>query len=353
MEDIHLSLETLARWLAGELDHDEVLREVVPHLIASCPVCQSRRNEIRRLQEESGHWSEVVAALETREAPVLAATLDGKTHEEQMRLVTEDESLHTWGLCRYMLQASREAIFSNPAEAVDLAQLAARIADHLDDAYHPDWVRDLRALAYAQLGNAQRVLGELKAADHAFLRADEHLEASGTGDLKVRAEVLGLKASLRLDQRRFQESADLLERSLALAREGRDAMGAAKALLNQAKLLQVRGELGQAIHLLRKSSAEIEAAGDLRLLVRARHSLLGFLTLAGEHESAARLLPEVQSLFQSTAEPIDWIKLRWAEASIQQGLGRATEAEALYREVRTAFGDLGKGYDAALCHRSS
>ncbi len=30
MEDAHLSLETLARWLAGELEHEEVLREMVP-----------------------------------------------------------------------------------------------------------------------------------------------------------------------------------------------------------------------------------------------------------------------------------------------------------------------------------
>ncbi len=36
------------------------------------------------------------------------------------------------------------------------------------------------------------------------------------------------------------------------------------------------------------------------------------------------------------------------EASIIQGLGRPAEAEALYREVRSAFLSLEKGYDAAL-----
>ncbi|HYU34948.1 MAG TPA: tetratricopeptide repeat protein [Thermoanaerobaculia bacterium] len=348
MDNVHPSLETLARWLAGELEHEEVLREVAPHLVASCPVCQRLRDEIRRLQAESGHWNEVVAVLETREAPALAAALEERTHEERMRLAAEDEALHTWGLCRYFLRASREAIFQDPAHAVDLARLAVRLSAHLSEAYHSDWIRDLRARAYAQLGNAQRVLGELKGAEHASLRAEECLDASGTGDLSLRAEVFGLKASLRLDQRRFEEAGDLLDRSLALFREVKDVHGAAKALLKKARLLYVQEDFQQAISLLRQSEPEIEQAGDIHLSARTRQNLLTYLTLAGRHEEADQLLPELRSLFRDIAEPLDWIKLRWAEASIAQGLGRPAEAETLYREVRSDFLSLEKGYDAAL-----
>lgn len=348
MEDAHLSLETLARWLAGELEHEEVLREVAPHLVATCPVCCRLGEEIRRLQCESGHWSEVVAVLETREAPALAALLEGRPHEEQMRLASEDESLHTWGLCQYFLRASREAAFQDPSQAVDWARLAVRLSDHLGEPYHPDWIRALRARAYAQLGNAYRVLGELKSADHAFLCADECLESSGAGDLSLRAEVLGLKASLRLDQRRFEEALRLLDESLALCREAQDVRGAAKALLKKARLLYVQEKLDQAISSLRQSEPEIEHAGDAVLSARSRQNLLTYLTQAGRHEEAAELLPEVQSLFQDAAEPVDHLKLRWAAASIAQGLGRPAEAESLYREVRTAFLALDKGYDAAL-----
>lgn len=329
MEDVHPSLETLARWLAGELEHEEVLREVAPHLVASCPVCRRLRDEIQRLQEESGHWSEVVAVLETREASALAAGLEGRTHEERMRLVTEDESLHTWGLCQYFLRSSREALFQNPSHAVDLAHLAVRLCDHLGEAYHPDSIRDLRVQAYAQLGNARRVLGELQGAEHAFLRAGECLEAGGTGDPRVRAEVFGLKASLRLDQRRFDEAEELVEQSLELAREGRDALRAAKALVNKARVYQFRGELEQAIVVFQETKEKIDQAGDPRLSAYARQSLLSFLTQAGRHEEAAELLPEVQSLFQDTAEPVDQLKLRWVEASIAQGLGRPAEAESV------------------------
>jgi len=348
MEDTHPSLETLARWLAGELEHEEVLREVVPHLVASCPVCRHLREEIRRLQDESGHWNEVVAVLETQEAPALAAWLQGRPQEERMRLASEDESLHTWGLCQYFVRASRESIFQDPAQAVDWARLAVRLSDHLSQSYHPDSIRDLRARAYAQLGNAYRVLGELKGSEHAFLSARECLGASGTGDLSLQAEVLGLEASLCLDQRRFEDAGHLLERSLAFFREARDARGAAKALLKRARLLYVQEDFEQAISLLRQSGPEIEQAKDLRLSAHSRQNLLVYLTLAGRHQEADQLLPEVQVLFRDATETLDRIKLRWAEASIAQGLGRSAEAEALYREVRSVFLSLEKGYDAAL-----
>lgn len=348
MAENHLSLETLARWLAGEMEHEEVLREVVPHLFESCPGCRGLHDEIRRLQEESGHWSEVVAVLETREAPALATDLLGYPQEERLRRAAEDESLHTWGLCQYFLNATQEAVFQDPARAVDMAHLAVRLAAHLSEAYHPSSILDLRARAYAWLGNARRVLGELNAAEHAFLQAEECLKKNADADLRIQAEVLGLKASLRLDQRRLDEAMDLVTRSLALAEKSHDQRGVIKALLNKAKIFQVRGDLDLAIDLLRANQEVLEQGCDSRLYTNSRQSLLGFLTLAGRHEEARQLLPQVRSLLARAGEPTDLLKLRWTEASITQGLGHSEKAESLYREVQTAFLDLGKGYDAAL-----
>ena len=347
MEDNHLSLETLARWLAGELEHRDVLLQVVPHLMASCPVCRDLGGEIQRLQDQIGHWNEAVAVVETRETPELAAYLERRPQEERLRLAAENERLHTWGLCQHFLRASREAVFQSPAQAVDWARLAIRLSEHLSEAYHRDWIRDLQARAYAQLANALRVLGELKGAEHAFFRAEE-LRRKGSGDPWLEAEVFGLKASLLLDQRRFDEAGRLIDHSLALFRAGADARGAGKALLKKSKLLYMQDDLNQAISFLQQSEPEIAQARDSRLSARARQNLLGYLTLAGRHQEAAELLPETQALLREAAEPLDRIKLRWAEASIAQGLGRPAEAEALYREVRSAFLSLEKSYDADL-----
>ena len=80
---------------------------------------------------------------------------------------------------------------------------------------------DLRARAHAHLGNARRVLGELKAADDAFLRSRELLAQSGTGNTLVEAEILSLQGSLRLDQRRLDEAFELVDRALDLYRDSR------------------------------------------------------------------------------------------------------------------------------------
>jgi tetratricopeptide (TPR) repeat protein len=344
----HPSLETLARWLAGELEHEDVLRELVPHLTGNCPVCRLNEEEIRRLQEESGHWSETVAVFETREAPELARLLEGRPHAEQMRLADENEDLHTWGLCQYLLKKTRETVFENPAEAVEKALVAIRLAGHLGEDYHPGWVLDLQARALAYLGNALRVTGELKAADYAFLRAEENLGRSGTGNIQMEAEVLSLRASLKLDQRLFGQAHESLDLALTLYRQAQDLAGIATVLLQKVKLVKAEGNIDASIKLLREALGEIEAANQPRLHAYALQSLLASLTLIGRNEEATELLPSVREIFRDTAEPIDWLRLRWTEASIAQGLGRTAEAEVAYREVQGKFLELRKSYDAAL-----
>jgi len=342
----HPSIETLARWLAGELEHEDVLREVVPHLTGSCPVCKLQEEEIRLLQEESGHWSETVAVFETREAPELARLLEGRPHEEQIRMVEENEGLHTWGLCQYLLKRVREEVFTDPTKAVETALVAIRLTKHLRDTYHPGWVLDLRARAYAYLGNALRVRGELKAADYAFLRAEECLEQGGTGNPRLEAEIVSLKASLRLDQRQFQETLGLVDRTIHCYRLAASPDGIAKALLQKAKLFKEWGDLDSAIRALQ--SEEVNRIQDSRLRAVASHDLLCCLISTSRLDEAERLLPAVHASYAGVAGPLDWARLRWTEGELAQGLGRTDEAEIAYREVQGKFLELGKSYDAAL-----
>ncbi len=348
MQDDHPSLETLARWLAGELSHEQVVRELAPHFLESCPVCREMREEIDRLLVESGHWDAAVAVVETREAPELLVLLGEGPHAERMRRAEEVEELHTWGVCQLLLKKVREQVFSDPVQAVETAHLAVRLAGHLGNTYHPDWILELRARAFAHLGNARRVLGELKAADDAFLLAEECLQASGTDNPRTDAEVLSLKASLRLDQRRLEEAQDLIDRALDLSRKAGDLVGTAKGLLKKSKILNQRGDVAASISILQVASSEIAPAQEPVLYARARQNLLFSLTLAGRFEEAAQLLPEVQELYQEYGETVDWLRLRWTEADIAQGLGRLPEAEQAYRAVQRDFLNLGKGFDAAL-----
>src|SRR5215210_733097 len=238
LEDAHLSLETLAKWLSGVLEHDEMLRLVIPHFLARCPVCRERHGEILGLQKEVGHWDEQVAVVEGRQAPELWARLAERPYPDQLREIEEDEELHAWGLCQLLLRRSREATFNDPGKAVELANLALRLVRHLGVAYDPSWVMDLRARCFAYLGNARRVLGELRSAEDAFLKAETCLVRSMTGNAEIQAEVLDLKSSLRRAQRRLDEALGLVNEAFSLYRETGDSHGIGKSLLKKAKILE-------------------------------------------------------------------------------------------------------------------
>jgi tetratricopeptide (TPR) repeat protein len=343
----HLSLESMAKLLAGDLSHDELVTQVIPHLLERCPECRGQYEEIRRLQDEVGHWDERVAVWEGPEAKNLFASLKDLPFDEQLALVLNDESFQTWGLCQLLLRQSLEAVFEDIVRAVNYAELAVKISQHLEDTYDPHWVLDLRARAQAHLGNAQRVLGELRSADMSFLEAKILLSMSMTGNDIVRAEVLHLKASLRSAQRRFPEALVLVDEALAIFREHNDSRSSGISLL-KAKILEDGEDLAGAIHILQELLEELDPEQEPQLSAYARHNLVLCLTQAGRYQEAERLLPEVREQLAAEGKALNLARLRWTEGNIALGLGRTAEAEEGFREVRQDFLDRGMGYDAAL-----
>jgi hypothetical protein len=190
----HLSLAALAKLLAGDLSHEDLLTRVIPHFLELCPVCRERYEEILRLQKELGHWDERVVVFEGRQAPELLARLRKHRFDKQVRLVMNDDAFHTWALAQLLLKESREAAAEDPATATDLAELAVKVSQNLGDAYDPHWVLDLRARAYAYLGRARRLLGEPRSAATAFREAESLLARSMTGNAEIQAEVRALKS---------------------------------------------------------------------------------------------------------------------------------------------------------------
>lgn len=193
----HPSIDILAKLLAGDLPHDDLLARVVPHLLELCPDCRQRHEEILRLQKEIGHWDERVAVIEGREAPELLARLRRRPFDEQVSLVTNDESFHLWGLAQLLIKESRDEAARDAAKAVDDAELAVKVSQNLGEAYDPHWVLDLRARAYASLGRARQALGELRSAESALREAEALLARSMTGNAEVQAEVRELREALR------------------------------------------------------------------------------------------------------------------------------------------------------------
>lgn len=347
----HPDMEALARWLSGRMEHDEVLRTIAPHLFFACPACQETATHLARRVEEVGHWDEMVAVVEAREADDLLAVLDRMPFDEQHRAVCDRDELQTWGLCQLLLRRSRREALEDPARAVDAAELAVQIALRLGPAYDPAWVLDLQARAYAYLANARRVLGELRSAEDAFRLAEGQMAASGTGDLRIEAELLVLKASLRRDQRRFGEALGLIDRAITIYREdtsARDSHLAGRAYLNKAYTLIEMDKPAQAIPHLRRAASMIIPEREPRLDLVLHHNLLGSLVQIQLLDEAEALLPAVHALARKLGSDLDLIRLSWYEAKLRLHRGQSDLAELLLRRVQTQFLDLRMGYDAAL-----
>jgi len=342
----HPSIETLAKLLAGDLSHEELLAEVVPHLLERCPECRQRHEEILRLQQEVGHWDERVAVLEGPQASELFAALRDLPFDEQLSLVVDDEAFQIWGVCQLLLKESLEAALEDAGRAVNFAELGVRVAYTLGDAYDPNWVLDLRARAYAYLGNGQRVLGELRSAETAFREAESLLARSMTGNDLVTAEVIQLKSSLRRAQRRLPDSMELVERALTIYRDNSDFQGVGEVLLKKAKILEELGDVEGAIASLREAVEIVDPRSRLGLY--ARHNLVLCLSQAGRYQEADRFLPEVREAFAESGKPLDLLRLRWTEGKLSLGMGRLQEAEESFRQVQGEFLARGMGYDAAL-----
>ncbi len=194
----HLTVQLFAQLAAGGVEEDDLAGWLLPHLVAVCPDCAQQFAELTRFQHEAAAPDVLIAATEWPEAPALWDRLAPHPFAEQLRLAASDETLHTWGLCRFLQLQSHTEAEDRPAAAGRLAQLALTIADQLPPIYDAEWVHDLRALALAGLGNARRLAGESLAAEDAFAAAHCEL-AAGTGDTAIAAEIGRLAALLPYD----------------------------------------------------------------------------------------------------------------------------------------------------------
>jgi len=284
---------------------------------------------------------------EIESAAGLLEELAATPEPERPERIRTEVRFHALKLCDLLLKRSRESWFRDPARAVELARMATEIADWLDAGYYGEsLVEDERALAWAYLGNAYRIASDLRSAEEALLRAEEHHERAGE-DALTGAQILSFMASLRSSQTRFKEAADLLDRAILVYREARDRHLEGRALIKKGLALGYSGDLKKAIRFVLSGLSKINMLEEPNLLLSARHNLIGFLNESGRHEEAMRALEETRSLYLTLGEQTHLIRLRWLEGRIARDLGRLDQAETALREASGGFIARGIGFDAA------
>lgn len=292
------------------------------------------------------------------QAPELLAELKPYRFKDQLHLIRAYRRFVDWGLCELLCQESARLTTIDPDHAVEAAELAVLIADLLKEEGTVGSRRlyQLRGYAWAHDGNARRVMGDLRNADESFAIAESWWEAgmADVGDLLgYEPLILDHKASLRIAQRRFPEAFVMLDRIFAIhmdtcRAELRDCHLAGRALIKKAMGLAEMGEPERAIQHLQEAEGLVDAQRDRRLFLCLRHNLLCNLTNFEKYDEALLMLPEVEALCLELGNPLDLLRLRWAEGRIAAGVGRTEDAIGLFQELRQEFARRRLAYDAAL-----
>lgn len=344
-------------------------RKVLGHLL-SCDRCRDRLGDmldwsgdvaggelpwspkdytamLDRLVEKSAEMGTPIDR-EQVEAPMLLAELLLHPAKRRRLLLRNSRRFRSWSLAELLLDRSREEAFEDPAQAESLARLGLEVIGQLGASGHPaPLVADLEGRGYAYLANTLRLRSDLKAAEEQMDRAMATLER-GTADPFEAARVLDLKASLRRDQRQFEDAFSLLERAVSLYRSIGEAYRASRSEVKLGLVKRDAGVLQEAILLLEKALGSLSTENDPRLVLCARHNLILCATDLERFMEARKVFRDTEELYDRFPDPWTQRRRAWLEGRIFHGLGQLEAAETSLVAAQRGFVEQEIAYDAAL-----
>jgi tetratricopeptide (TPR) repeat protein len=358
MTEWHIPEELLERFLRLEASRLES-QQIVRHLLGGCSQCSELSH---RLVSEISVFSpiEAKAGWEQAYEEAFARTLAFASEKEQALaleklrgwaqwarleplnpqlrfvLVDSDSRFHTFGLYDRLLEASRWYRRTEPVEAVDIVRLAILVAERLDPAtLGEERVADLKAAAWAALGNAHRIAEDFEGARRAFNEAWRILE-SGTGDPTEEARLIGLEASYMKDIGEFELAESSLEEALEIYRKVIDHHQQGRILL---KMGEIIGHLDpkRGLAHIQQALVLIEAEREPRLEICAQHALAWFLNDNEQPEEALAVLERARPLYVRFRDDLIQLRMHWLEGRIAFRLGEYAEAESIFGQLWEEF----------------
>ncbi len=290
-------------------------------------------------------WISRGQAMEARQkARTLWERLKPRNAAQRKLLVEKVADFRNWALSELLCEESIKAAGDSADRALELANLALHVAE-LSPGEEASRQR-VQGYAWAHVGNARRVKGDLPAADEAFGRSQKLWREGARGDsgLLNEARVLGLEASLRRAQTRFAEALELLDQALAVDKGGETKY----LLLNKAKLLEETEDFSGAVAVIERVAPIVELEGETRFLLLLRQNLSVNLCALGRYGETWELLPGIEALAAKVGNDLDNLRLHWLKGRLFAGLGRRDEAARAFFLVRDGLISRGIAYDAAL-----
>jgi len=123
---------------------------------------------------------------------------------------------------------------------------------------------------------------------------------------------------------------------------------AGRALLNLAAIHHDTGNPEVSIPILYQALELIDPEREPRLLLSARHNLIGYLVEGGRFMEAHTLFVQTRPLYRQFDDPWTQNRYRWLQGKIARGLEQTKDAEASFLAARDGFVGEGIPYDTAL-----
>jgi tetratricopeptide (TPR) repeat protein len=360
MTERHIPQELFERFLRSDASQEEV-RQVVRHLLGGCPQCEEMSHrlstrsgffgpgaQVERARREAAYeevfdrafafasQEEHRFAVERLRGWAQWAALEPLSPQERLARVESDPQYHTFGLYDRLLEAGRWSSRTAPAEAVEVVRLAVLVAERLEPATLGERrVADLRAVAWAALGNVRRIAADFEGASQAFDEA-RHLLKDGTGDPAEEVSLLSLEASYLKDIGEFERAESSLEGALRLCQKAGDVQAQGRILVQMGEIIgHVHPDRG--IAHIRRALALLDSSREPRLELCAQHALAWFLNDRGQPEEALAVLEHARPLYEELQDEPIQLRLHWLEGRIAFRMGQLSEAEIIFGQIRDRF----------------
>lgn len=281
------------------------------------------------------------------DAEQIWAELQKHTWQEQSMLV-RDLRLTSPALFHLLRTRSRLLGREDPRRGVQAADLALKTLDVLESSdLSAEEMADLRAQGWAWLASARSLAGDRRGAEQGFQNAERFWE-KGSEDKVIQGDVALFKASLRRDQREFEEAWNLLDEAKELYEEAerKDLIGA--VLIAKATVKFEEGDAADAIPLLEDAMDLMDENADGFIRLSLFHNLVTAYAETGRYSQALELLPRTRQLSAQYGRSYHRIRLRWLEGIILRGRGQFEQAEPALTEAREAFTTINDTVSAAL-----
>lgn len=366
----HVDVELLMLVLEGQLPPGTLLRMIVEHLKELCPECRSSLASLQRgsnegellegdgvaaltdhLVRSTGGDPRYVAAFAGAESSVaawarrlreeqraarrdLSTLLELPPERRARRVANARTRFRSRSLAELLVAECRRQTPRDPERARQLAELVPLVLAVVPGAAGASWAGALSQSALAWRANALRLLGRLQEADRAFAGVRAALARSAVDNALLHADVCSLEASLRIDQGRLGDARHLLDRSVLLFRQEGDSSEVARVLMKRGIVERREGEAATAIATQREVLALLDPTEESYLFVSAIGNLALALCDAERFAEAAELIAAHEALYRRHESPRWLVKESVLRGRIAHGLGRAQEAEGLFRDAR-------------------